>query len=142
MKSATIVLSVALPVVVWLLFGAPDLSLSGNLALFAIVILHLYAVIYVGSIFAWFGGDRFTYTMVAVSINGVSFLTTFVMGLITVWMFDRKVQSLELVSPLVWAVICIGFLVTIAIPMVTPRIQAPLPRASERRDFENPSDSN
>ena len=142
MAIANIIYSFVLPVIIWLLYGLPDLHLAGNLGVFLVVIIHLYAFIWIGSVFAWFHGDRFTYGMVALAINGVSFATTFLLGWIALFRFERKIESLSSISPIVWGVIGIGVLVTVSIPMVTSRHVAPLPKASERREFENPCDSN
>ena len=114
----------------------------GNLGLFAVVVLHLYAVIWVGALFAWFRGDRFTYGMATLTINSLSFATTFFLGWIVLTRFEGKIESLSSTPPIAWGVICIGLLVTISIPMVTSRHIAPLPKTSERREYENPCDSN
>ena len=142
MVIANIVYSLFAPAIIWLLYGLPDLFLTGNLGLFLVVILHLYAFLWIGFLFAWFHGDTFTYGMVALTINGLSFATTFILCWIVLIRFDRKVEALSSISPFIWGVIGIGLLVTISIPMVTSRHVSPLPKVSERREFENPCDSN
>lgn len=142
MAIAKIIYSLVLPGIIWLLYGSPDLRLAGNLGIFLVVVLHLYAFIWVGAIFSWFHGDKFTYGMVALTINGLSFATTFLLCGIVVFRLDRKIESLSFISPIVWGVVGIGMLVTVLIPMMTSRQVSPLPKASDRREFENPCDSN
>jgi len=142
MAIANIIYSIVLPGAIWLLYGSPDLSLAGNLVIFLVVILHLYTAIWVGTLFTWFRGDRFTYGMATLTINSLSFATTFVLGLLVLSRLGGKIESLSAISPIVWGVICLGVLATISIPMITSRHVSPLPKESERREFENPCDSN
>jgi len=80
--------------------------------------------------------------MVALAINGSSFAATFILCWIAFLRFGGRIESLSSISPIVWGVIGIGVLVTVSIPMATSRHVSPLPKASERREFENPGDSN
>jgi hypothetical protein len=56
-----LVLGLALPLVIWLLFNGPDLKASANLFFFGIIVLKFYWLIWGRVLFAMFGGDRFTY---------------------------------------------------------------------------------
>lgn len=131
--------SLFLPATIWLLYSAPDLKLAGNIAVFIVVVLHLYAVIWAGSIFRAVSGDEFTYGMLSRGINLCSFLTTFVAGLITFVVHDWSIQSVNTISPFAWGVIALGFLVTLGIPLLSTRYVRPLPKSSDRREFEDPS---
>ncbi len=142
MPIARIIFSIVLPGTIWLLYGSPDLTLAGNLGIFLVVVLHLYTAIWVDALFTWFRGDRFTYGMVTLTINSLSFATTFFLGLFVFYKSGGKIESLGSISSIVWGLIWLGVLATIAIPMIASRHVAPLPNASERRDFENPCDSN
>jgi len=137
MNTAKLVYSVILPFVLWLVFGAPDLRLPGNLLLFLVVILHLFAVIWFRRIFAMFEGNSFTYGAVALSINISSFISTFVASFLTFLLFDRRIESVGMISPFAWGAIGLGFLVTIAVPVLSTRHVDPLPKASSRRDYED-----
>jgi hypothetical protein len=141
MNTPKLVYSVFLPFTIWLLFGAPDILLTGNLLLLLVVILHLFTVIWFRSVFALFHGDAFTYGTVALGFNISSFVTTFVTGFITFWAFDRRIETVTMISPISWGAICIGFLVTIAVPVLTTRHVNPLPKASSRREYQDPNSS-
>ncbi len=139
MFALNIVYSFALPFTIWLLYGAPDLTLQGNLALFIVVVLHLYCVIWYRMIFAMFSGDSFAYGMVALGINISSFITTFISGFFTFLFFDKSIQTLGMISPYSWGFIALGFFVTTTIPIVSSRHVHPLPKSTSRREYEDPT---
>ena len=132
--------SLFLPLTIWLLYGAPSLLLTGNLVLVAVVVLHLYALIWYRYLFKFFGGNEFTYAPMALGINISSFFSTFTSGLLTFWILGKNIEDFRDISPLAWGFICTGFLVTFALPVSSTRHVAPLPKASQRREFENPLD--
>lgn len=135
-----ILYSVFVPITIWLLYGAPDLSLTGNLLFFFVVQLHLYAVIWSDAIFKMVDGDRFTYSMLSKGINLASFTTSFVAGFLTFFYHDWEITHVTTIHPMAWGIVCVGFLVTIAVPTLTTRHVDPLPRIEERRRFEDPTE--
>lgn len=139
MNAPKLAYSLFLPFTIWLVYGSPDLRLMGNLVLFLVVVLHLFAVIWLRWIFAIFQGDAFTYGMVALGINISSMLSTFAAAFITFYIYDHRIQTVSMISPFAWGVICLGFLVTIAVPLLTTRHVAPLAKESSRRQYEDPS---
>lgn len=141
MNTPKLVYSVFLPVTIWLLFGAPDIRLAGNLLLLLVVVLHLFAVIWFRSVFALFHGDAFTYGFVALGFTLSSFVTTFITAFVTFLVFDRRIETVGMISPISWGAICVGFLVTIAVPVLTTRHVSPLPKASSRREYQDPNSS-
>lgn len=139
MITSRLIYSAFLPFTIWLIYGAPDLRLAGNLVMLLVVVAHLFTVIWVRIVFALFQGDVFTYGAVAAGFNISSFITTFVSGLITFWVYDGTITHVSMISPFAWGVVCLGFLVTIAIPVLSTRHIAPLPKAAERRAYESPA---
>jgi hypothetical protein len=139
MYTSKLVYSVFLPMTLWLVFGAPDLRLAGNVALMLVVVLHLFTVIWFRSIFAMFQGDAFTYGSVALGFNISSFITTFVAAFITFFVYDQKIETMDMIPPISWGAICLGFLVTIALPILGTRHVSALPKAAGRREFEDPT---
>lgn len=138
MITSRLIYSVFLPLTIWLLYGAPSLLLMGNLAVMVVVVLHLYAVIWVRYVFKLFDGDAFTYGALAFGFNLSSLLTTFVSGFVTLYLHGRAIENVGDIPALAWGVICLGFLVTIAIPVLTTRSVGPLPKQTERREYESP----
>jgi len=138
MKFRDPVLSVVVPVVLWLLLGAPPLSLAGNLALFAVLILHLYAVIWANVLFALFRGDAFTYGAVTRSINMLSLTYTFAITWVVLHMIHKRITDISDISPYTWGFISLGLLLTAGLPILTSAGVSPLPTAKDRRPFEKP----
>jgi len=135
-----ILYSIFIPVTIWLLYGAPDMSLNGNLAFFIVVMLHLYAVIWSDTIFKLVDGDRFTYSMVSKGINLMSFTTSFVVGFFTFYYHDWEIKFVTTIHPMAWGLVCVGFLITVAVPLLTTRHVDTLPTINDRRTFVDPTD--
>ena len=57
------ILSAVLSFAFWLLYGAPDMQMAGNLAIFGCTTLHLLFIIWNKETFSLFGGDAFTYVL-------------------------------------------------------------------------------
>lgn len=138
MHFSRLLFSLTIPLVIWLLFGAPSLALPGNAALLAVVVAHLYTVIWIDVLFTWLRGDVFTYGMVTRSINMLSFLTTLAIAWVAMLTLDRHAESLASVSMPAWGVMILGLLLTIALPLQTGRVVKSLPTAADRRSFHDP----
>jgi hypothetical protein len=139
MRWRDILLSVAAPIISWLLLGGPRLDLTGNLALFLVLIAHFYAVIWNDLMFRFFRGDRFTYGAVAMSLNMVSLAASFLAVWITMHFAGKRLEHLHDISPYIWGLIALSMLATIVFPVLTQRNVAALPNESERRVFEDPT---
>jgi len=136
-----IVYSLVLPPIIWLLYGWPSLQYAGNLALLIVVVAHLYAVIWQDQLFAIFQGEPFTYSMVARAINIIPVVGAVITSGVLLAMFGRQIEAVGAIPNLVWGLFAVSALFTITFPVFTSRHMSPLPRASERREYENPSDS-
>src|SRR5579871_706397 len=129
MRWREILLSVAAPLIAWLLLGAPRLNLVGNAALFTVLMAHIYVVIWNDLVFRFFRGDRFTYGSVAVAVNGISLATNFVAVWISIHAAAKHVERIRDVSPYSWGVIALSLMATIIFPVLTHATVAPLPSA-------------
>ncbi len=142
MAIAKIICSLVMPVIIWLLYGMPDLHYVGNLAILIVVTAHLYAAIWVKSLFSWFRGDAFTYGMVAMAANGMAFATTFLTCWIKLLLLERRIESLSAIAPIVGGISALGILMTVAIPMFTSRHTTPLPVDRDRGELQAFAESN
>jgi hypothetical protein len=141
MNPAKVIYSLVLPVVVWLLLGAPSLEFSGNLAVLVVLLLHLGALIWYESLFSMVRGDTLTYGMVTQGLNILLFAVCCVGTGVTLFIADGRIVSPSDVPKFVWGGLILGLLLTISIPLLASRQVRPLPRATDRREFENPTDS-
>ena len=139
---ARLIASLVLPAIIWLLYGAPDLALSGNRALMAVIVLHLFAVIWLRPMFRLFRGDDFTYGMLGLSLNLVSFAVTLVAGFVGMRLIHQQLASVHDLPAIIWGMIGLGLAMTAAIPVLTMRSVSPLPKASGRREYEDPTGPN
>jgi hypothetical protein len=140
-----LVLGLALPLVIWLLFNGPDLKASANLFFFGIIVLKFYWLIWGRVLFAMFGGDRFTYGGLALGLNIYAFAQALVWGVfyftISPWLTGGpRWQHLSQVPTWLVGYLSIWMLLNMAIPLMTSRHVSPLPKASERRTFETPGE--
>lgn len=138
---ARTVFSIFLPPIIWLLYGSPPLTHMGNLALFSVVMAHLYAVLWQEPVFALFRGDLFTYGFVARGMNIVSLGINLVTCWVTIWRFGGKIETVSAIPSYAWGVIGVSMLFTITIPIFTSRRAIRLPNTNDRRKFEDPSAS-
>ena len=139
MIARNLLFTIGFPFVIWLLYGTPDLSLLGNLALFAVVIVHLYLVIWSRLLFVIFSGDQFTYGFVALGVNISSFVSSLFTGFVTFHWLGKEIRTISMISPYAWGFIAVGFLVSMAIPVSSARHVSPLPKSSSRREYEDPT---
>lgn len=139
MRWREILLSVAAPLISWLLLGAPRLDLAGNLALFVVLVAHFYVVIWNDLVFQVFRGDLLTYGAVAMTLNFVSVVTNFLAVWFTLHHAVKRIEHISDISTYSWGIIALSLFVTIIFPVLTHRNVAPLPSAANRRDFEDPT---
>lgn len=135
-----LILSVVLSFGFWLLYGAPDIQMAGNLAIFGCTVLHLLFIIWNKETFALFGGDAFTYGMATLGINMASFIWTLVSGWIILYMYGMGggIASIQQVPYFVWGLLTLGLIGSLLIQMLTTNHVSPLPNRDDRRQYESP----
>jgi hypothetical protein len=142
-----ILLSILLPALTWLLLGGPNLlDNSANLFIFAVVTLHLLVLIWNRQVFRIFGGDDYTYGAVNFALNLLACAYTLVVSAslfhklkIFQWIWgEALINSLSDLPKAFIGLACLGLLATLIIPMLSSRNVSPLPRKSERREYETP----
>jgi hypothetical protein len=124
--------------VLWLLLGAPSLGLLGNLAIFIVLTLHLYAVIWINVFFALIRGDAFTYGAVARGVNMLSFAYTFGITWVVLQMAHKRIVGIHDISPYAWGFMSLGLLLTVGLPILTSADVQRLPSRQDRRSFVTP----
>jgi len=139
MSPAKTISSFVLPLLVWLVYGAPNLSLAGNLALLGIITLHLYLLIWSDLVWSCFSGDRFTYRMVGMGFGSFSFAVTFSLGAYLIYSAHKSLEYVSSIPAPSWAIFVLGIFATLLIPMLSTKRVTPLPKISERGEFENPT---
>lgn len=133
-----LLLSLVLAFSCWLIYGAPELQMVGNVLVFGCTILHILIVIWNKEVFAIFRGDSFTYGMVGLGINLASLGWTIGAGLLILYTYGKEIHSLSVVPPLVWGGMCLGLIGSLLIPMLTTNSVSPLPNRDSRREYELP----
>jgi hypothetical protein len=137
--AAKIVFSLVLPPLVWLVYGAPHLSLAGNLALLTVISVHLYLVIWSDLVWSLFGADRFTYRMAGMGLNFTTLSITLALGAYLSYSANKQLVRVSSIAPSSWAIFGLAILATLLVPMLSSNRVSPLPKISERREFENPT---
>lgn len=138
MNISNIVLSITIPFIIWLFYGMPDLSIYGNLILFATVIFHLLVTVWINFLFRLFRGDVYTYGMVTASLNGLSFFVNFSIGFFTFFTFRNDITLPSVVSPITWSFMLLSMLGTLIIPLLTSQDDSTLPQKANRRKYVVP----
>lgn len=140
--------SAAIPIILWLIFGAPDLNNSANALFFSVMVLHLYVLIWQRKVFKWLGGDYFTYGAANFAINLVSLIYTVVFSFLVFhrsvlfeWLFGKSYyQGIDDVPRMLIGFMLAGLVVTLALAFFSSRHLERLPSKSDRRSFETPGD--
>ena len=120
------------------MFGAPNLSMTGNLIIFIVVIVHLYVVSWSDEVFKLFRGDVFTYGMVTKSVNFLSLIYTLSVAAFLFYTFNSKIEALSQLPYFAWGIMLLGLLGSLSIPMFSTCSVDPLPNRDERRSYEPP----
>lgn len=139
---ARIVLSLILPLILWLGFGRPSLAMTGNAGLCALALALLLGMMWHDVVARAFKGDLFTYRMVSLALNAVfGLLGLLGVGVLFYWA-PNGFASFGDVPGLAWAGLLVLLLISWIVPMATSNIVAALPQKdSSRREFENPTKS-
>ncbi len=131
--------SLILPPLLWLLFGWPSLDRTGNLALLLVMLAHVYVVIWQAPLLRQMRGDDFTYGAVALGLNTLSLLATLVTTGAMFLIYGGNIVQIGDVPKPVWGVIGLSLLFTLVLPLLEGRHADPLPKASDRRTYEDPT---
>jgi hypothetical protein len=135
-----LILSFVLSFGFWLLYGAPDMQIAGNLAIFGCTVLHLLFIIWNKETFALFGADAFTYAMLTLGINMSSFIWTLVGGWLILYRYgdSGSISYIHQVPYFVWGFLSLGLIGSLLIQMLTTNHLSPLPNRDDRRQYEPP----
>lgn len=123
----------------WLLYGAPNLQMTGNLLIFSVTIIHLLIIIWNIELFNLFGADSFTYGMASLGINMAGFGWTLISGMVITRVYGGRIDDFHVVPYYVWGVLLLGVVGSLAIHLLTNKHVAPLPTAKNRREYESTS---
>jgi hypothetical protein len=140
MTLARILNTLILPGVVWLLLGAPSLTITGNAVLFAVVVAHLLVVIWNEAIFRLFRGDAFTYGLYSLAMNLLSFAVTFAIALVVLLLHDGRLGSAGDIPAFAWGFMVLGVIGTVFLPLLASHKVSRLPQAGDARPYEGPPD--
>ena len=132
-------LTFVFPPLLWMLCGWPSLQLPGNKALLGVMLAHTYVVIWQGPLFKLLRGDDFTYGAVARGLNTISLLATLITTIGLFVVYGGDIAQVNDVPTPAWGVIGISLLLTLTLPLLASRDAAPLPKASDRRTYEDPT---
>jgi hypothetical protein len=83
--------------------------------------------------------DDFIYGAVTLGLNIVSLLVTVVTTISMFVVYGGDIAQVNDVPTPVWGVIGISLLLTLALPLLSGRSTSPLPKASDRRPYEDPT---
>lgn len=135
-----LILSFVLSFGFWLLYGAPNIQMAGNLAIFGCTTLHLLFIIWNKETFNLFGSDSFTYGMVTLSINITSFIWTLVSGGLILYAYGENgsITSIQQAPYFVWGFLTLGLVGSLLIQMLTTNHVSSLPNRDDRRGYESP----
>jgi hypothetical protein len=137
-----IVLSLLLPLALWLVYQRPPLELTGNLALFAVALVFLLGMIWHRPLMAAIRGDVFTYVLASAGINALfGFVGLAAVGG-TFLLVGNRAKELASVPALAWGGFILIFLLAWALPMLSTRSQGALPDRTSRREFVSPGEDN
>jgi hypothetical protein len=131
-------LTFVLPFSMWLLMGGPGPETAGSLIIFVFLSLHLLVVIWNRATFKLFGGDDFTYGMVTMAINLLSFIYSSIIGLCIFYFYGLAIPNFSSIPKYLWGVLALGLIGNFVIQMLTTKHVDPLPDRDERREFEKP----
>ena len=131
-----------LPFIIWLLYNGPNLRNTANLFIFGMVVVHLYFLIWGRLIFKILKGDIYTYNIVNFGINLFSFIITVIGGfyLFIFYMPIIGFQSLSEIPKYYIGYVLVSIFGCLVIPLLTSEHVDKLPKKSERREYEVPSE--
>ncbi|MBM3273133.1 hypothetical protein FJY94_07825 [Candidatus Kaiserbacteria bacterium] len=135
-----LIFTLVLPPLLWLLCGWPPLNLSGNLALLGVMLAHTYVVVWQGPLFKLMRGDEFTYSAVTFGLNIMSLLVTVGTTMGMFFVYGGNIAQVNDIAKPVWGIIGVSLLLTVALPLLAGGAASALPKASDRRSYEDPTD--
>ena len=136
---ARIVLSLILPLILWLVFGQPSLTMAGNAGLCALALVLLLSMMWHDVVARAFNSDLFTYRMISFALNAVfGVLGLLVVGVLF-YAAPSGFASFGDVPGLAWAGLLVLLLLSWVVPMATSNKVSALQQKSSRREFENPT---
>jgi len=133
-----IFLTFALPFAMWLLLGGPGLESAGSLVIFVFLVLHLLVIIWNGATFKLLGGDAFTYGMVTLSINILSFIYSVLITFVIFQLYGLSIANFSTVPKYLWGALALGLIGSFAFQMLSSKRVDILPDRDDRRVFEKP----
>jgi len=130
------------PFIIWLIYNGPNLRNTANLFIFGMVILHLYFLTWGRLIFKTLKGDVFTYNAITFGINLLSFTFTLIYGfyLFIFYMPIIGFQSLSEIPKYYIGYVLLSIFGCLVIPLITSEPIDKLPKKSDRREYEVPSE--
>jgi len=124
--------------IIWLMFRAPiSFTLESALLLLA-ALASCNMVIWSDLLFDVFGGDNYTYGLVAKAVSFIGFLVTLAAALRGYYLIRVASDTYGIVSPFNWVVVVLGLFVPLWLPIASRWNVAPLPQKNIRRKFEDP----
>jgi hypothetical protein len=133
-----IFLTFALPFAMWLLIGGPGLESAGSLVIFVFLMLHLLVIIWNRATFKLLGGDVFTYGMVTLSINILSFIYSVLITFVIFHFYGLSIADFSTVPKYLWGALTLGLIGSFVFQMLSTKRVDPLPDRDDRRVFEKP----
>jgi len=82
--------------------------------------------------------DDFTYGMVTMAINLLSFIYSSIIGLCIFYFYGLAIPNFSSIPKYLWGVLALGLIGNFVIQMLTTKHVDPLPDRDERREFEKP----
>ena len=135
---ARFVIAAFATVIIWLMFRGPVSFTVESALLFLAALLGFYMVIWSDLLFDVFGGDNYTYGLVAKAVSFIGFLITLIAALRGYYLIQVAPETSGIVSPFNWVVVVIGLFVPFWLPIASRWNVAPLPHKNIRREFEDP----
>ncbi len=134
-----LLMSIALPVLFWLLCGGVALVEPNTAVLMALATLFIWNMLWQPALCRLLTADRFTYGVVFATVTSV--ITLISLGLIWRSIFALRFEltrGLFSIGTITLAFLLVAFIATWLLPVMTARRQPRLPQQSERRELETP----
>jgi hypothetical protein len=135
---ARFVIAAFASVIIWLMFSAPTSFTAESALLISCALFGFYMVLWNDLIFDVFGGDNYTYGLVAKAVSFIGFLITLVAALRGYYLIWVSPTVSGIVSPFNWVVVMLGLFVPLWLPIASRWEAAPLPHKNSRREYEDP----
>ncbi len=137
MSKVKLFFSLIIPFIIWLIYGAAQISNLSVLFIFTVTIIHFLFIVWNREIFEYLSGDVYTYGSVVFSINLIAFLWTLISGFIIASVFQILTPIQFVASNFAYAIFLLGLITSLAIPFLTNKNVKELPKASSQRKYED-----